>query len=262
MWVATKAKLGILGVFSVIIMSFGVLFLIFAVKELAGFHFSTGLTNLICFAVLVGMSYLVSEHPKRIHDFMVWLHDALCGLMLELFKGINLRIKSKLSVWFMERETSEHVHLLSLVLCIILPASLLYVFANFYLFRENALDSMLWGLLIFFYSNFLPDIPSICRRKKKNDETKNLPWYKNYAILLFAPLLVWALYSGIRLKWRTTENFHNFKSLTAYGAFLFLLSFFAFGDFPISIGDITEIVSLPLYGLIGYLTHLKVDKIF
>jgi hypothetical protein len=47
-----------------------------------------------------------------------------------------------------------------------------------------------------------------------------------------------------------------------YGVFLFTLSLFAFADFPISIGDITEILSLPLYGLTGYLTHLKVDLCF
>jgi len=89
-----------------------------------------------------------------------------------------------------------------------------------------------------------------------------LPWYKKYALLLFAPLLIWVLFSGIRLGWKTTETFHDFKSLTIYGAFLFILGFLAFVKFPISIGNITEILSLPLYGIIGYLTHLKADKIW
>jgi len=44
--------------------------------------------------------------------------------------------------------------------------------------------------------------------------------------------------------------------------FLLVLGFFAFVKFPVSIGNMTEILSLPLYGAVGYLTHLKVDKIW
>ncbi|MEM4701336.1 MAG: hypothetical protein QXZ51_04240, partial [Candidatus Bathyarchaeia archaeon] len=64
----------------------------------------------------------------------------------------------------------------------------------------------------------------------------------------------------IRLNWRTTETFHNFKSLIVYGVFLFAVGFFAFAKFPIQTGNIIEILVFPLYGLAGYLTHLKVDK--
>ncbi len=220
------------------------------------------LSYLISFLVLTGLAYLVSEHPNVIRAFVVSLRDALYGLVLAFFTGINRRIGSKISALHMEEETSEHVHLLCLVLCFLLPASLLYLFTDFYIFEENALDSMLWGLLIFLYSNFLPDLPSIYRWKRENGAVKDLAWYKKYSLLLFAPVLIWAFYSGVRLSWKTAETFHNFKSLTVFEVFLLLLGFLAFGDLPISLGDITEIVSLPLYGLIGYLTHLKVDKIW
>jgi len=167
----------------------------------------------------------------------------------------------------MKRETLEHVDsLIKVFKWVVLPASLIYVCANFYFFGENALDSMLLGILIFFYSNFLPDIPSIYRGRKSHGDIRvtdeDLLWDEKYALLLFAPLFIGAFFCGIRLRWKTTETFHNFKSLTIYVVFLLLVSFFAFGDFPISIGDITEILSLPFYGLIGYLTHLKVDKIW
>lgn len=257
-----KLKFGILSVLSTIIMSFGILFLIFTAENLIMGKAFMALSYLICFIVSIVVSYVFYEHPNAIHDMLVLSHGALFGVVLEFFKGLNFRIKSKLPVSFMEQETSEHVHLLSMVFCAVLPASLLYVFADFYYFKENALDSMLLGLLIFLYSNFLPDLPSIYRKKKDNGKAKNLAGYKKYALLLFAPLLIWAFYSGIRLAWRTTETFHNFKSATIFGAFLLLMGFFAFGDFPISIGDITEVVSLPLYGLTGYLTHLKVDRIW
>jgi hypothetical protein len=176
--------------------------------------------------------------------------------------NINQKVRSELTLLKMNIETSEHVNLaIKVFKWIIFPASILYICADFYFFRENAIDSMLWGLLIFFYSNFLPDLPSIYR-KKEIGNNEELQWYKKYAILLFAPLLIWVLFSGVRLGWRTTETFHNFKSLAIYGMFLLLLGFFAFGNFPILIGGMAKILSFPIYGIIGYLTHLKVDKIW
>ena len=200
---------------------------------------------------------------KVIYAMLTSLRNALFGFVLHSFKSMNRKVRSKLPVWRMEQETHEHVHsLIKAFKWIVLPASLLYVGANLYFFKENALASMLWGLLIFIYSNFLPDLPSIYRQKKNKGRAKDLSWYKKYALLLLAPLLIWILFSGIRPSWRTTETFHDFKSLTIYGAFLLIMGFFAFVKFPTTIGNITEIVSLPFYGVTGYLTHLKVDKIW
>lgn len=191
------------------------------------------------------------------------LHDALFGFVLHSFKGINRKVRSKFPIWRMEEETLEHVHsLIKALKWVVLPASLLYVLADFYFFKENALNSMLWGILVFIYTNFLPDLPSIYRKKENTGGTADLPWYKKYALLLFAPLLIWVLFSGIRLKWKTNETFHNFKSLIIYGTFLIILGFFGFVRFPISIGNIMEILSIPIYGVAGYLTHLKADKIW
>ncbi len=201
---------------------------------------------------------------ETIHGMLVGLYNILFSFVLHSFKSINRKVRLKLPVWRMEEETLEHIQFLIKVFkWIVLPASFLYVFVNLYFFGENALDSTLWGILIFFYSNFLPDLPSIFRQKKrKNGKTEDLPWYKKYALLLFAPLLIWFLFSEIRLGWKTTQTFHDFKSLTIYGIFLFIVGFFAFVRFPISIGIITKIISMPFYGAIGYLSHLKVDKIW
>lgn len=200
---------------------------------------------------------------KSVKIFLRTIYNALFGFVLHSFKSINRKIRSKLPVWRMEEETLEHVNSsVKVFKWVILPVSFLYVFTVFYLFGENALDSMLWGLLVFFYSNFLPDLPSIYRRKEKNRKNEDLTWYKKYAILLFAPLLVWVLFSGMRLSWRTAETYHNFKSLIVYAFFLLLLGFFAFVKFPMEIGNIIEILFFPFYGVVGYLTHLRVDKIW
>jgi len=194
-------------------------------------------------------------------------YDKIFGFVFHYFKGVNRKVRLNIADWYMKSETLAHVNsLIKVFKWVVLPASLFYVCADFYFFAQNALDSMFLGVLIFFYSNFLPDLPSIFRRKSHHDVrdtiSEDLPWYKKYALLLFAPLFIGAFFCGIRLGWKTTETFHNFKSLIIWIVFLFILSFFAFGAFPISVGDITEILSVPFYGLIGYLTHLKVDLCF
>jgi hypothetical protein len=193
---------------------------------------------------------------------LVGLHNALLVFVLNFFESLNGKIRSRLPFWRMEEETHEHVQMAVQVFeSIILPFSLVYLFGDLFFLRENAVDSMLWGMMIFFYSNFLPDLPFIYRWKKNNGKAVDLPWYKKYFILLFAPLLVLLLFSNVHLGWRTAETFHNVRSLTVYGGFLLLLGFVVFGGFPVSFGQVTEILILPFYGALGYLAHLKVDKI-
>lgn len=163
----------------------------------------------------------------------------------------------------MEEETKEHVNMMVKVFkLVVFPASVFYVCCVFFFFKENALDSMLWGIMIFIYGNFLPDLPSIFRKKEQDKEGKELPWYKKYVLLLFAPIFIWLLFSGIRLGWKTTETFHNFKSLASFGTFLFVLGFLAFSSSPIGIEDAIEILAFTFFGMIGYLVHLRVDKIW
>jgi hypothetical protein len=138
---------------------------------------------------------------------------------------------------------------------VILPASFLYIFIGFFLLRENTLDSMVLGILVFIYANFLPDLPSVFRNKKGEVKTGSLNWFKKYALLLFAPLFIWLLFSDIGIVWKTTDTFHNFKSLIIVEAFLALFGFIAFGG-------LIESLSFSFYGVIGYLAHLKVDKIW
>jgi len=195
------------------------------------------------------------------------LYEDLYRLVLGYFKRVNHKVRAKISLWFMKLETFEHVHLLTKVFkWIVLPSSVLYGCAMFIFFGQNALDSILIANLLFFYSNFLPDLPAIFRRKVYHDARdtfhEDLPRYKAYALLLFSPLFIALLFCGKKIKWRTTETFHNFKSLVVYGAFLFTLGFLVLMVFRVSLGGIIEVLFVPLFGLLGYLIHLKVDLVF
>ncbi|MFX0210528.1 MAG: hypothetical protein ACFFDT_31400 [Candidatus Hodarchaeota archaeon] len=193
------------------------------------------------------------------------IHDVIYGALLRFFKSVNRKAGKNLALWYLKCETFVHVNLLTKVFkWVVLPTSFLHICLGFFLFRKIAWDSMFLGILIFIYSNFLPDLPSINYKKKiyYYKRESRLSWYKESALLLFAPLFIGALFLGIRLRGKTAETFHNVKSLAVYGAFLLTLSIFLFGDFPTSVGNITEIISLPFYGLAGYLTHLKADLVF
>lgn len=191
------------------------------------------------------------------------LYEALYGLVLHSFKSMNRRIKSRFPVWRMKEETSEHVHhSVKVFMWMVLPLSLAYALGFQFFLGENVLGPTLWGFVVYFYSNFLPDLPSIYRKKKPEPESTDLPWYKKYTLLLFAPLLVWLLFSGIRLSWRTEETYHNFRSVAIYGAFLFVVGFLAFAELPLPIKDLITIFFFQFCGVAGFLTHLKVDEIW
>jgi hypothetical protein len=207
-------------------------------------------------------TYKIRRFFRAAVQVLTNIRDGFYGFVLSFFENLNRKIRSSLSFLRMEEETSEHVSMLVKVFeFVVFPASLFYVCSNFFFFRENAVDSMFWGIMIFIYANFLPDLPSIFR-KKENATKADLPWYKKYLLLLLAPIFVWLLFSGIRFGWKTTETFHNFRSLAVFEVFLLAMGFLAFSSFPIGIGDLTETLSVPLYGMIGYLAHLKVDKIW
>ena len=195
------------------------------------------------------------------------LYEKIYGLVLAYFMNVNQKVNAKISLWFMKLETFEHVHLLTKVFkWIVLPSSVLYGYSMLIFFGLNVLDSLLLADLMFFYSNFVPDLPAIFRRKVYRDERdsfhEELPLYKSYALLLLAPVFIFLLFCRKKIKWKTTETFHNFKSLAIYGIFLSILGFLALVAFPISIGAIIKIVWVLIFALLGYLTHLKVDEVF
>ena len=211
---------------------------------------------------------LTYREAKNIsHTISATLYDNLHRIVLGYFTRVNKKVKAKISSGFMKIETFEHLHLLTKVFkWIIFPSTVIYGFVTFVFFGQNTLDTLLVANLLFLYSNFVPDLPAVFRRKAENNENdahhKELPTYRTYALLLFAQFFITLLFCGKKIKWKTTETFHNFKSLLVYGTFLFMLVFLASAAFPSSSTNLIETFSIPIFASLGYLTHLKVDHVF
>lgn len=141
-----------------------------------------------------------------------------------------------------------------------MPISLCYLCLGL-LFGTNVIDSLFFSTLIFVYSNFLPDLLSPFRIRNREEKNKDGKWFKKYALLFFAPIFVFLLWGYEIPILGTEEHFHNVKSLGAYSIFLFLLGLILYGNISLSLGKILEVFSPMIFGCIGYVAHLKVDKI-
>ena len=60
---------------------------------------------------------------EAIYKMLIVLHDALYNLVLAFFKSENRKVNSRLTDWYMRKETSEHFRLLRMVfIWIVIPA--------------------------------------------------------------------------------------------------------------------------------------------
>jgi len=133
---------------------------------------------------------------------------------------------------------------------IILPVAVFYVLAGLF-FQEHVLGALFTSFLVFLYSNFLPDLDSFfshAEGKKANAVEKRL-------VLFFAPVYIYYLLSRkIKpLSLGSSKPFHNKKAMLEFTIFLFV-----FG--AIIYFSLLKAFFLALFGLLGFLTHLTVDK--
>jgi len=183
------------------------------------------------------------------------------NFVLWFFRTLNLNAHLKITLRKIRHETTEHIDYLSSTLKqVVLPLSICYLCLGFF-FGNNVVDSLFLGLVIFVYSHFLPDLLSPFRIRNRKEKNNDGTWVKKYALLFLAPIFVFLLFGDRMPAFRTVEHFHNIKSFGAYSIFLFLLGLIFYGNIPFSWGRILEVFSLTIFGSIGYITHLKVDKI-
>ena len=177
------------------------------------------------------------------------------------FRTLGIRTKTKVAILKIKEETIEHIDYLKRILSrLVLPVAMGYTCLGFFL-GKNVVDSLFFSIVIFVYSSFLPDLLTLFRTKDRRERRELEKWYVKYMLLFFAPVFVLLILGNEALPFRTMESFHNVKSLGVYSSFLLLLGFVFYGSFPLSSGSFLEVLSLALFGAIGYVAHLRVDKI-
>lgn len=153
----------------------------------------------------------------------------------------------------MNKELTEHFNFIAWTFKrIVLPITIFYVVFGL-IFEINVFGSIFLSLLLFFYSNLLPDVDALFK-ETKNRRLDSL-WYEKYSLLFFAPLIVYYIISGRARPLYSVESrpFHSFKTVLIYGAFLFLVG-------SIFWMDTLRRMMFPLFGMMGFTVHLLIDK--
>jgi len=149
-----------------------------------------------------------------------------------------------------EDDIKEHYEFISWMFKrIILPIIVFYVSIGF-LFGMSVLGSLVLSLLIFVYSNFLPDADFLIKKSGISS-----PLRERYMLLFFAPVIIYYVIAGRAkpLYSKEARCFHNFKSMIAYGTFLLLLGIILWPE-------MLKQAMLPIFGMLGFSFHLIVDK--
>ena len=109
--------------------------------------------------------------------------------------------------------------------------------------------------MIFIYSNFVPDLDSLLVVSKNTREKSNA--LELFSLLFLGPLFVYYAISkeAKPIYVKKPKEFHNFRYLLLYSLFLLMIGLL-FYDNPL------ERLALPLFGALGYVTHLSVDGYF
>ena len=166
---------------------------------------------------------------------------------------IGKKIPSYVEFKKMEEEIKEHFTFLKWTFKrIILPLAIFYAIAGIFFFEINVLGSLVIALLIFLYSNFLPDIDFLMKEAK--DKKLVSKWYEKYSLLFFAPIIMYYILDGRKKPIYTLKGkyFHNFRTVLIYGVFLFVLG-------AILWQENIKMIILPLFGMLGFSFHLMVD---
>ena len=134
---------------------------------------------------------------------------------------------------------------------IILPVAVFYIIMGV-IFKVNIFGVLLTSILIFFYSNFLPDIDILFKKTKR--KYLDSPWYEKCAVLFFAPVIFYDILMGRQRQLYSLNSrpFHNFKSVVIYGLFLFVVA-------SVFWPDLLRRSVFTLFGMLGYIIHLAVD---
>ncbi len=150
-------------------------------------------------------------------------------------------------------EISEHFGVVKWSLKrILLPLAIFYVVIGFIL-QEHVLGELFTAFLIFLYASFLPDLDSFFLPNSKN--SKKAGRLEKRIALFFAPLVIYYTLSqkSKLLDMGSEKPFHNKRAMFEFAVFLFVFGLMLyFSPF--------KAFFFALFGFLGFLTHLIVDK--
>ena len=154
-----------------------------------------------------------------------------------------------------EDELREHYNLIIWAWkSFLLPLIILY-FVLGIIFHNHILGSLFLSLLVFFYSNFIPDADILVSRPQKNE--KESMWYELYFLLCFAPIFLYYVMKGRAnpLYSIKPRPFHHLVVIFVWGFFLLIISSLFWPD------DMLNKMMFPIFGMAGFSFHLMVDGI-
>ncbi|MFA5290964.1 MAG: hypothetical protein WC385_01455 [Candidatus Paceibacterota bacterium] len=152
-------------------------------------------------------------------------------------------------------EVKEHYLFVRLMwMRFIIPLVAFYLVMGL-VFRINIFGALFLSLLVFIYSNILPDA-DILIKKTPEGKSESL-WYEIFFLLCFAPIVVYYVSHGKAkpLFSNTFKPFHGLKAALVWAIFLFILGSLFWPDF------LLKSLMLPIFGFVGYLFHLVVDDV-
>jgi hypothetical protein len=151
-----------------------------------------------------------------------------------------------------EAELNEHGKLMKWVAKhILIPLAIIYLILGF-IIQKRVVDSLFLGFLIFIYSGFVPDLDSLLIVAKNKLEKPDV--IEKLALLLLGPVFVYYAISGEAkpIHAKKKKEFHSVEYLAIYCLFLLIIGMVFYGN-------LLEIISLPIFGGLGYATHLTLD---
>jgi hypothetical protein len=136
---------------------------------------------------------------------------------------------------------------------ILIPLAVLYLIMGI-VFQEQVIGSLVFASIIFFYTNFLPDMDSFFPHGKK--DSKKAGRIERRLALFFAPFVIYYMLSRKQKPLDLGQNkaFHNKRALIELTIFLFILGLILYFS-------LLKASFLALFGALGFLTHLTVDGI-
>ena len=174
----------------------------------------------------------------------------------ELFgRTIGRFLSGKASPEKLLSEIFEHSRALLWALkMVFLPLAVFYFVLGLFL-NEYVVGSIFLSLIIFLYSNFLPDTDTFVSADfLKSAASKPVKKFEKYKLLIIAPVYIYYVLSEkiVPVKFNEIKPFHNLRCLIAWSIFLLFIGI-------ILHASLFKAFFIMLFAASGYFTHLFID---